>query len=88
MFGILFRGMQLSGSKLLQFVPNVSADLQFISNRNKGDEGCTKMWKGGVLGTKILQRLSALDTAKGKKSEDSLGRTLKQSWENCGKRTL
>lgn len=41
-----------------------------------------------MLGTKILQRLSASDRAKGNKSEDSLGRTLKQPWENCGERTL
>lgn len=36
----------------------------------------------------MLQRVSALVTAKGNKSEDSLARTLKQSWENCGEKTL
>lgn len=46
------------------------------------------MRKGGVLGTKILQRLSASDTAKGNKSENSLGRTLKEPWEYCSERTL
>lgn len=35
-----------------------------------------------------VPKFCASDTAKGNKSEDSLGRTLKQPWENCGEKTL
>lgn len=55
-------------------------------SRDRGDEGCTKMWSGSVLSTRILWTLSAWDTTNGDKRNHSVDRNLQQPRKYCSER--